>query len=92
MSAAVHAEHALQGEVTKQLANVYRESGRHVNAAEEYRRIADGADDPEQRSASLLLAGEFFEKGDAVFELFAINDDSVPGFAFAKTENFFKPF
>ncbi len=77
---AVHLDHELQGDVTKQLARVYRESGQHVHAAEEYRRIADNADDPEQRSTSLLLAGEFFEKGDAAEEALAAYGDYVEEF------------
>ena len=76
-----HPEHALQGEVTKQLANVYREAGRDVAAAEEYLRIADHAEDATQRGESLLLAGEYFARGAAAEQALAAYGSYVDEFS-----------
>lgn len=56
-----HPGHELQGEVTKQLAFVYREAGDLSEAAAEYERVADGAEDPELRRESLLMAGDLYD-------------------------------
>ncbi|MEE2664276.1 MAG: tetratricopeptide repeat protein [Myxococcota bacterium] len=56
-----HPDHALHGEATKQLAQVYRKQGDLERAAVEYERIAAEADDEEQRREALLAAGELYE-------------------------------
>jgi cellulose synthase operon protein C len=58
-------KHQLQGEATKQIAFVYRQSGQLVRAAGEYDRVAAEAQDPALRSEALLVAGELFEKSNA---------------------------
>jgi cellulose synthase operon protein C len=57
--------HELQGEATKQIAFVYRESGQLSLAAREYDRIAADAGDPALRSEALLVAGDLYEKSSA---------------------------
>ena len=57
-----HTEHELQGEVTKQLAHVYREAEDFAASAHEYMRIAEAATDGAMRSESLLLAGGLYEQ------------------------------
>ena len=54
-------EHELQGEVTKQLASVYRQAGRLDRSAAEYERVAAESDDPDLSQEALLLAGELYE-------------------------------
>ena len=56
-----HPEHALYGEATRQLAQVYREQGDLERAAAEYERIAAETADDELRREALLTAGELFE-------------------------------
>jgi TolA-binding protein len=56
-----HPEHALHGEATKQLANVYRKQGELELAAVEYERIAAEAEDGELQREALLVAGELYE-------------------------------
>jgi tetratricopeptide (TPR) repeat protein len=78
-----HEGHELQGEVTKQLALVYREAGRHSSAAQEYRRVADAADNADQRSEALLLAAELFVQAgetDAALQAYRdfVNEFSEP--------------
>jgi hypothetical protein len=58
-------KHQLQGEATKQIAFVYRQSGQLARAAGEYDRVAAEAQDPALRSEALLVAGELFEKSNA---------------------------
>lgn len=52
--------HALQPEVTKKLAYVYREAGKPALAAAEYERIETESKDPEVRSAALQMAGDLY--------------------------------
>lgn len=56
-----HPDHALHGEVTKQLGQVYRKQGEFERAAVEYERVAAEADDDELRRDALLAAGELYE-------------------------------
>ena len=53
----------LQGEVTKQLAAVYRESGQLARAAAEYDRVATESQDPALRGEALLLSGDLYNQG-----------------------------
>jgi TolA-binding protein len=57
-----HPDHELNRDATKQMAFVYRQNGDLARAAEEYERVASEAEDPELRSASLLVAGDLYEK------------------------------
>ncbi len=59
-----HPDHELQDEVTKQLAFVYREAGNLSQAAAEYVRVADAAEDGELRRESLLAAGDLYADAD----------------------------
>ena len=52
--------HALQPEVTKKLAYVYREAGKPALAAAEYERIETESKDPDVRSAALQMAGDLY--------------------------------
>ena len=62
--------HALQPEVTKKIAYVYRQDGRLVQAAKEYERIETETDDEEIRREALLTAAELYEEaGDAALTL-----------------------
>jgi cellulose synthase operon protein C len=54
--------HALQPEVTKKIAYVYREDGKLSLAAEEYERIERESADDEIRREALLLAAELHEE------------------------------
>ena len=54
--------HALQPEVTKKIAYVYRENGQLALAAEEYERIEKESQDDEVRREALLIAAELHEK------------------------------
>jgi len=59
-----HPDHALQGEATKQLANLHRQQGELERAAVEYERIAAAAEDEEARREALLVAGELYESAE----------------------------
>ena len=62
--------HALQPEVTKKIAYVYRENGQLSLAAKEYERIERESQDDEIRREALLVAGELHEKsGNSVHAL-----------------------
>ncbi|MGD8339252.1 MAG: tetratricopeptide repeat protein [Gammaproteobacteria bacterium] len=65
-------EHELQGEVTKQLASVYRQAGDLDRSALEYERVAAEADDPELTREALLLAGELYEDASSVDSALAV--------------------
>jgi tetratricopeptide (TPR) repeat protein len=54
-------DNELNGEVTKQLASVYRQAGELDRSASEYERVAAEATDPELQQEALLLAGELYE-------------------------------
>ncbi len=54
--------HALQPEVTKKIAYVYREDGQLSLAADEYERIERESQDDEVRREALLIAAELHEK------------------------------
>ncbi len=54
--------HALQPEVTKKIAYVYREDGQLALAADEYERIEKESQDDEVRREALLIAAELHEK------------------------------
>jgi tetratricopeptide (TPR) repeat protein len=54
--------HALQPEVTKKIAYVYRENGQLSLAASEYERIETESKDDEIRREVLLVAAELYEK------------------------------
>ena len=54
--------HALQPEVTKKIAYVYRENGQLSLAASEYERIETESNDDEIRREALLVAAELHEK------------------------------
>lgn len=54
------AGHALQPEVTKKMAYVYRESGQLALAAAEYERIETESKDADTRSAALQMAGDLY--------------------------------
>jgi outer membrane protein assembly factor BamD (BamD/ComL family) len=58
--------HELQGDVTRQLASVYREAGRLDRSAGEYERVAAESDDPELQREALLLAGDLYEEAGAI--------------------------
>lgn len=53
--------HELQKEVTKQLANVYQQSGELDRSAGEFERVAAESDDPELQREAMLQAGELYE-------------------------------
>ena len=59
---AVHPEHELQADATRQLAHVYRVDGQTARAAAEHERIADESEDPGMRSEALLVAGGLYEQ------------------------------
>jgi TolA-binding protein len=54
--------HALQPEVTKKIAYVYREDGQLALAADEYERMERESQDDEVRRDALLIAAELHEK------------------------------
>jgi cellulose synthase operon protein C len=54
--------HALQPEVTKKIAYVYKEDGQLAQAANEYERVEKESQDDEVRREALLLAAELHEK------------------------------
>ncbi len=54
--------HALQPEVTKKIAYVYREDGQFSLAADEYERMERESQDDEVRRGALLTAAELHEK------------------------------
>jgi tetratricopeptide (TPR) repeat protein len=54
--------HALQPEVTKKIAYVYREDGQFSLAADEYERIEKESQDDDVRREALLVAAELHEK------------------------------
>lgn len=54
--------HALQPEVTKKIAFVYREDGQFALAADEYERVERESQDETVRREALLLAAELHEK------------------------------
>ncbi len=54
--------HALQPEVTKKIAYVYREDGQFSLAADEYERIERESKEDEVRGEALLIAAELHEK------------------------------
>jgi len=54
--------HALQPEVTRKIAYVYREDGQLALAADEYERIEKESQDDEVRREALLIAAELHEK------------------------------
>ncbi|MEJ2525487.1 MAG: tetratricopeptide repeat protein [Desulfuromonadales bacterium] len=54
-------DHALQPEVTKKMAYVYREDGRLADAAEEFERIETETDDDQIRMEALLTAAELYQ-------------------------------
>ncbi|MEJ2198834.1 MAG: hypothetical protein P8X54_09760, partial [Desulfuromonadales bacterium] len=63
-------DHALQPEVTKKIAYVYREDGRLALAAKEYERIETETHDQEIRREALLTAAELYEEaGDSALTL-----------------------
>jgi len=63
-------DHALQPEVTKKIAYVYREDGRLAQAAKEYERIETETHDEEIRRDALLTAAELYEEaGDSALTL-----------------------
>ncbi|MGD8810582.1 MAG: tetratricopeptide repeat protein, partial [Gammaproteobacteria bacterium] len=64
--------HELQGEVTKQLASVYRQAGELDRSASEYERVAAESEDPELQREALLLAGELYEDADATYDAQAV--------------------
>jgi len=57
-----HPDHELQGEATKQLANLHRQQGELESAAVEYERIANAAESQDERREALLEAGELYEE------------------------------
>jgi tetratricopeptide (TPR) repeat protein len=62
--------HALQPEVTKKIAYVYKENGQFFLAASEYERIETESKDDEIRREALLVAAELYEKnGDSTSTL-----------------------
>jgi outer membrane protein assembly factor BamD (BamD/ComL family) len=54
--------HALQPEVTKKIAYVYKENGQLSKAADEYERIERESQDDEIRREALLMAAELHQK------------------------------
>jgi TolA-binding protein len=58
-------EHDLNREATRQMAFVQRQQGNIGQAASEYERVAEEAEDAEMQRESLLLAGELYEEADA---------------------------
>ena len=60
-----HADHELQGDVTKQLALVYEKAGELSRSADEFLRIADAAEQPELRAESLLQAGNLYRQANS---------------------------
>lgn len=56
----LYPKHALQPEVTKKIAYVYKESGQHALAAKEYERIEREATDDQVRQEALLIAAELY--------------------------------
>jgi tetratricopeptide (TPR) repeat protein len=73
--------HELQKDVTKQLANVYHQSGQLDRSAGEYERVAAESDDPELQREALLEAGELYEEGadiDSALDVYARYIESFP--------------
>lgn len=64
--------HELQGDVTKQLASVYRRAGKLDQSAAEYERVAAESDDPELQRETLLLAGDLYEQVEAADSALAV--------------------
>ncbi len=58
----VHPDHALQRDVSRQMAHVQQSSGNLAQAAVEYERIADEAQTPEERAEALTVAGDLHEE------------------------------
>ncbi len=75
-----HADHALAGDATKQLAYIYREDGQLGRSAIEHERIADESDDPEVRSEALLVAADLHEKADSMERALATYERYVSEF------------
>jgi cellulose synthase operon protein C len=58
--------HELHKEATRQLANIYRESGDKERSAAEYERMAAEAQDPEVERQALLVAAELYEEASSI--------------------------
>jgi TolA-binding protein len=69
--------HALQPEVTKKLAYVYRETGAYAPAADEYERIERESTDENVRREALLAAAEMYEKAGQEARVLAVYRRSV---------------
>jgi len=74
--------HALQPEVTKKLAYIYREDGKFVLAAQEYERIEREAQDEEVRREALLVAAELYEKVEDLDQTLRVYRRYVDNFPF----------
>ncbi len=70
----------MQGEVTRQLASVYREAGELDRSALEYERVAAESDDPELTREALLLAGELYEEAASIDSALAVYLTYLEGF------------
>ena len=64
--------HALQPEVTKKIAYVYREDGQLSRAADEYERIEKESTDDDVRREALLTAAELREKAGNQAQMLAV--------------------
>lgn len=72
--------HELVREVTKQIANVYKEGGKVSQAASEYERVANESENPELRSEALLLAGDLHQKAKNAAQALAVYQRYVAEF------------
>lgn len=59
-------DHELHEEATRQLANIYRESGDKVRSAAEYERMAAETQDPEMQRQAVLVAAELYAEAGSV--------------------------
>jgi len=74
--------HALQPEVTKKLAFIYREDEKFILAAQEYERIERESQDQDVRREALLIAAELYEKMEELDQTLRVYRRYVDNFPF----------
>jgi TolA-binding protein len=72
-----HPEHELQGDATKQLANIYREDGQLSRSAAEHERISLESDDIDLSREALLVAGDLYDEDMAVDDAVRVYEQYV---------------
>ena len=75
-----HPEHELQGDATKQLANIYREDGQLSRSAAEHERISLESDDIDLSREALLVAGDLYDEDMAVDDAVRVYEQYVEDF------------